>query len=344
MFNIKYRYIIILGLSVYTYLNTIFTDFFFYYKIDAPDLAIIAVFLLIVFFIWEGNRLINLLLKKTSNSFKHLIYGFLLSLPLTFIACLISTYIIGNLVLAYQLDELKTPTKLIVLLGFRINLFLHAVNTIYYFFHQAKKKEIEAQELKKARALAELQQIKTQINPHFLFNNLNVLSSLILNKSDEANEFIENFAEVYRYILKNEDQELVSIADELNAIKPYIFILKKRFQEAIIIHIKVDENQKDNFIVPAALQMLLENAIKHNILSKAKPLRIEICYEKEFLIVKNNLQIKTEQNLSNKIGLKNINTRYKIISGKEIDVRKTEDTFEVIIPVLNIKNYEVFNH
>jgi sensor histidine kinase YesM len=348
MFGLKYRYLIIVALGFYSYINTYFTDFFNHYQVKASTEALILSFILIVFFVWELSRLAELTLKryfKTPSAVKFLALLFVLSLPLTFISAIAVIAIAGIWYSGYQPTEIQTEIKLTLLLAFRINLFLHCINSITYFFKQLRAKQLEAEELKRAQIQAQLQQIKTQINPHFLFNNLNVLASLIMNKSEEANQFIESFSEVYRYILKNQEKELVSLQDELKVMDLYVFLLKKRFAEAIKFNISFDEHRLENtYIVPATLQILIENAIKHNIASSAKPLCIDIVIENDTMMVRNNYQPKQILEKSSQIGLKSINQQYKIICGKEITVKNQDDYFEITLPVLKVENYEVFNH
>jgi sensor histidine kinase YesM len=348
MFSLKYRYLIILALGFYSYINTYFTDFFNHYQVKASSEALMLSFVLIVFFVWELSRLAEKVLQryfKTPSAVKFLAVLFVISLPLTLISAVAVIAIAGIWYSGYQLTEIQTEIKLTLLLAFRINLFLHCINSIVYFFKQLRAKQLEAEELKRAKIQAQLQQIKTQINPHFLFNNLNVLASLIMSKSDEANQFIESFSEVYRYILKNQEKELVSLQDELKVMDLYTFLLKKRFAEAIKFNISFDKHSLEKaYIVPATLQILIENAIKHNIASSSKPLCIDIVIDDDSLMVRNNYQPKQILEKSSQIGLKSINQQYKIICGKEITVKNEDDYFEITLPVLKVENYEVFNH
>ena len=183
---------------------------------------------------------------------------------------------------------------------------------------------------------AELQLVKSQINPHFLFNNLNVLSALVMKNNAEANRFIEAFSKVYRYILANHDKEMVPLKTELDYLQPYIFLLEKRFGEGLTITIHVPPTYREYFIIPAALQMLIENAIKHNIVSKNKPLHINIySNDDENIIVTNNLQEKQLVEKSTEFGLQNIVKRYELVTYKKVKIEKAKDNFTVEIPLLN---------
>ena len=198
--------------------------------------------------------------------------------------------------------------------------------------------------MRKLNAQAELQIVKNQINPHFLFNNLNVLSTLVLQNNDEANKFIEEFSKVYRYILSNHEKELVELKTELHFIRPYIFLLEKRFGNGLVVEIDVNEINHHKYIIPAALQMLIENAIKHNVISKQKPLNIKININKDnHIVVINNLQLRQSSEPSTQIGLKNIIKRYQLVADEKVIVKETLDFFSVTIPLINVakKDYEI---
>ncbi|MEP6464853.1 MAG: histidine kinase, partial [Parafilimonas sp.] len=175
------------------------------------------------------------------------------------------------------------------------------------------------------------------VNPHFLFNNLNVLSSLVMLENPEANKFIEEFAKVYRHILSSQQEELILLQTELDFIEPYVYLLKKRFPQSIHINIDVPKVFASYFILPAALQMLMENAIKHNIASRSRPLEIKIYIdEKNNLAVYNKLQLKIPDGQSTNVGLNNISQRYDIITGKKIEIIKTADSFSVTLPLIPV--------
>jgi len=218
--------------------------------------------------------------------------------------------------------------------GARVSLFLHTLNAIFFYVNAYKTKQLEAEELKRINTQAQLQSIKNQVNPHFLFNNLNVLSSLVMTDNPDANKFIEEFSTVYRHILNSQEKELIELRTELDYIKPYIFLLQKRFPDSISIVLDIPESYQDWYILPVALQMLIENAIKHNIVSRAKPLQVSITVKDEQLVVKNNLQIKTQVEHSTQIGLQNITQRYKIITGKTINIDKGQNSFSVSLPLI----------
>jgi sensor histidine kinase YesM len=341
MFAHRYRYLFVIILGGYSYINTVFSEALKYYGIRENGLKVAGSFILICLLIWEGNRLLESVLSKSEHkkSKVHpLLLFFLASHAVTFVAALISYIVIANWVLEKDLVQTMVPAKLVFLFSFRINLFLNCIHAIFYLLNQYRKKELEAEELRRISAMASLQAIRNQVNPHFLFNNLNVLSTLVMQKNEEANTFIEKFSTVYRYILKNQDTELILLKSELDFIHPYIFLLEKRFGNGLHVSIDVPEEYEGMYIVPVALQMLVENAIKHNIVSTKRPLNVVITVNNEgSLVVKNNLQLRENKESSEQIGLQNINKRLKIVAGKEIRVEKDIESFAVAIPLLNLE-------
>jgi two-component system, LytTR family, sensor kinase len=342
MFAHRYRYLFVIILGGYSYINTVFSEALKYYGINGNAFLVAGSFILICLLIWEGNRLLESFLEKAEDkkSKVHpLLLFFIASHAVTFVAALISYIIIATWVLEKDVVQTMVPAKLVFIFSFRINLFLNCIHAIFFLLNQYRKKELEAEEFRRISAMASLQAIRNQVNPHFLFNNLNVLSTLVMQKNEEANTFIEKFSAVYRYILKNQDTELILLKSELDFIHPYIFLLEKRFGNGLQVQIDVPAAYDGMYIVPVALQMLVENAIKHNIVSAKRPLHVLITVNNEGqLVVKNNLQLRENREPSEQIGLQNINKRLKIVAGKEIRVEKDEDSFAVAIPLLNLEH------
>ena len=178
--------------------------------------------------------------------------------------------------------------------------------------------------------------LKQQINPHFLFNSLNVLTSLIKLEPDLAEKFTEHLSKVYRYVLENKDNDLVNLQTELDFLDAYIFLLNIRFMDKIEVKVNIQEEKKNLLILPLALQLLIENAIKHNSMSKKNPLKIEIFIDNENkLNVVNNLQERESHMASTGVGLKNIEHRYKLLEMEPPQFLKTETMFIARIPVKN---------
>jgi PAS domain S-box-containing protein len=177
--------------------------------------------------------------------------------------------------------------------------------------------------------------LKQQVNPHFLFNSLNVLTSLIKLEPDLAEKFTEQLAKVYRYVLENKDNELVALATELDFLESYVFLLNIRFTDKLRVNINIPADQKHAEVIPLAVQLLIENAIKHNSMSKKSPLVIDIFVDDKCnLNVINNLQEREARITSTGIGLKNIENRYKLLNNSEPEFFKTESQFIARIPLI----------
>ncbi|MGB3007150.1 MAG: histidine kinase, partial [Chitinophagaceae bacterium] len=264
-------------------------------------------------------------------------FFFLAGNVVALIAATLSVYLFGNIIHGYSWEQNLNPLKLNVIYATLINLFLHLLNAIYFFFREYRRQCKETEELRQISSQAQIQLVKSQINPHFLFNNLNVLSGMVIKDNSEANHYIEEFSKVYRYILNNQEKELVELRSELEFIQPYIFLLQKRFNNGLTVNISIPDHYKMYQVVPAALQMLIENAIKHNVVSSTRPLHIDIhANGNNILIVRNNLQPRQAVKPSTRIGLQNIRKRYELICGRDVIIKKTEKEFEVTLPLLQL--------
>ncbi len=341
MFTHQYRYWFAFLLSVYTYVNTEFCRIYYHFNIRIEWYYAFATILAITFFILEINRVtepyIRRLVPPEKNKIKYKVSFFIAGSILATSITIAVVLVMGMLIHPYSLKENYIPLKLNITYCWLVNLLYHLINAIIFYFKEYKTTSLEAAQLKSITAQAELQLIKSQVNPHFLFNNLNVLSALIMKDNKEANRFIEEFSKVYRYILSNHEKELVELKTELDFIQPYIFLLEKRFAEGLVIKVNIAESYKDQYIIPASLQMLIENAIKHNIVSRNKPLLIDVHSNgNNTIVVSNNLQAKQTVENSTGIGLQNIIKRYRLVSNKAVTIIKDENNFTVALPLLNL--------
>lgn len=214
-----------------------------------------------------------------------------------------------------------------------------AIYETIYILYQLKHVLVEREKLKKENLQSQLETLKNQVNPHFLFNSLNTLASVIPEDPKMAVDFVQNLSAVYRYILEIRNRELITIKEELECIRAYEFLLKIRFGESLNLKIDLASRDLEKQIVPLSLQMLLENAIKHNIVSKKRPLEITISIVDNRVLVMNNLQPKIEQEKSTKTGLENIRKRYQLLSGKSIEVIQGSKTFTVALPLIETEAY-----
>ncbi|EOZ92143.1 hypothetical protein A33Q_4236 [Indibacter alkaliphilus LW1] len=196
---------------------------------------------------------------------------------------------------------------------------------------------IEAEKLRTEKFASQYQSLKDQLNPHFLFNSLNVLSNLVYESADKSADFIQQLSRIYRYVLEVQNEELASLQDELVFAENYLSLQKIRFEESLEYFMDIDD-AAGFYIPPLSLQLLLENAIKHNVASKKQPLKIFISKKADQLEVRNILQPKSvKESPSSGIGLENIQKRYKLLSGKTPEVEDTGKEFIVSLPLLKIE-------
>ena len=203
--------------------------------------------------------------------------------------------------------------------------------------------EVNTQLLKvqKENLQSQFEVLKQQVNPHFLFNSLNVLTSLIKVDPDLAELFTERLSKVYRYVLENKEKELVTLSTELEFLKAYLFLLEIRFLKKLFIEIKIDKSYHDYLILPIAIQLIIENAIKHNTFSKIQPLKIEIFVdEQQRLNIVNNLNLRETKFISTGVGLENINRRYALVSDQKPEFIKTTEHFIAKLPLLKPEKTE----
>lgn len=343
-FQNRYRYLYIWLLATYTYINTAICRIYEYFHLGVTWYEAYLIILLITLFAWESNRLLYPIINKwipaSQQIIKHAVIfcaaGFVISSLLT----AITDVVFGLFILHQPSSALVNPLKMTLTYVALINLLFHLLNTIFLYQQEYRKKITEGEVLKRMHAQAELHAIRQQINPHFLFNNLNVLSGLVLQKKEEANDFIEAFSQVYMHILRTHNRELIPLQKELNFLNPYSFLLQQRFPDAIEIETHIPAEYTNRYIIPVAVQMLVENAIKHNIISSRKPMLIRLYIHEENLVVENTLQPKTAMNGSSGTGLKNIEKRYGLATGKQIAIQSGEGIFSISLPLIEINAYE----
>lgn len=221
------------------------------------------------------------------------------------------------------------------LLPLQISVVISFVLISRSFLLEWRKSAIEAEQLKTEQYAQQYQTLKDQLNPHFLFNSLNVLSNLVYENPDTAARFIRQLSKIYRYVLEVQQEKLVKLSSELKFAENFLSLQKIRFEEALQYQIHRGQ-LPDGYLPPLSLQMLLENAIKHNIASQANPLIIDILIEENTLIVKNNLQLKSSiPEESTGIGLSNIRKRYALLSSEQIEIEESTESFTAILPLLN---------
>lgn len=241
-------------------------------------------------------------------------------------------------------EEIELSVRQYLVVNLLVAAFVNSFYHSFFFFEKWKAKviesnklEIHALQLKENALQSELEVLKLQLDPHFMFNNFSILTQLIDTNPSGASEFLSNLSRVYRYILTTGKRDIVTLEEELKFVEMYFHLLKIRHGESIYLDINVNDTDKDKGIPPVTLQLLLENAIKHNISTIKNPLRLSIeRYKEGKIIVRNNLQPINIDYRSTGMGLKNIRERYQLLQGKIPEVIITETSFEVQLPLLNL--------
>lgn len=290
--------------------------------------------------IWEGNLRIDRWLNQTYNWIEQPKKRIVIQ----FIATLLFSGIMLFLLMAF-FHQLTHPDDQIIdvrmrdsfLTGMFVVSTILAVEVGYQFFTAWKQSLIEVEKYKTESANAQLQNLKNQLNPHFLFNNLSVLSSLVYINQDKAIDFIHELSKVYRYVLDNKGAELVPLQEELDFLSHYIYLLKIRFESSIIFEIQIEEAQKNAYLPPMCLQTLVENTIQHNEASQANPLRVSIYTKGDVLIVENPIQPRSDKVESSQTGLKNIRSRYSFFTEEKMEISNEGKYFKISLPLIHRK-------
>jgi len=309
------------------------------FKTDSVLSLVINYFYLtiLVHLLWSGNRWLlyqlrenNYLIKKPvlkiiSILFIHLFFSFFLAFLLH--------YIWNSFIAVTQVPNSKL--LLASLIAGILSVMMTFLYEIVLLTRERRTDLVKAEKLNHAKIQAELDTMKSQIDPHFIFNSLNTLSLLISDDKEKALLFNENLARVYRYILANRANDLVTVKEEVDFISNYFFLLKIRFEDSLQINIKIDNLNLSHYYVPTiALQTAIENAIKHNQFSSSWPLVISIELTSNYAIITNNrspLKYKTE---SSGVGLINLDNRYKLVLNKSIHIEETPFFFTLYLPII----------
>lgn len=316
---------------------------YFLYTLNLDSQAYISIgwILAIIVLLWGCNSLITYYLNKYIPWLKYGLIRFFGQLILGIVVLLVIINVAFFLFRYLFTTEPPTPEQIVVTNVYGLVIFV-PVYSVYFSLHFLRhwqKSEVDAVKFKEDSMRAQLVSLKNHLDPHFLFNNLNILSSLIDKNADMSQAFLDKFASVYRVMLQTKADDLVLLSEELAFIDAYIYLLKVRFEENLQFEINISEETKDLMLPPLSLQMLIENATKHNIASEKRPLVITIKDGEEgYLIVSNTLYEKPED-LKNRTGsgLENIKRRYKYFADMEVLTEKSETHFIAKIPLLTVE-------
>ena len=289
-----------------------------------------------VLLLLAGNIVLTLHISKQPKRANRNSYTATLIVLVSSLVIPLLTTLVVYFDLPYFNSEFETITDFVQVLSAALILDLIIITVcylvhMYIMSHQRLREERE----QKHRSEYQYERLKQQINPHFLFNSLGILDYLVQEQQTErASAFIHKLAGMYRYMLSNDLKPLVKLSEELDFTGKYIDLIKERFIEGIVTKIDIPEDKYDSCVVPCALQLLVENATKHNIVSPDMPLTITIAVEDEWIVVKNNLQERTHGQPSTHLGLENIRRQYQDITGSSIVVEKSDSEFIVKLPIV----------
>jgi LytS/YehU family sensor histidine kinase len=255
------------------------------------------------------------------------------------VLCMAVTFSLHTLLILVFRDFLpKEFNRLLISVSYFIDFVLvFAINTTIfaaYFFHKWKTNLVKTERLEQERANAHYENLKNQLNPHFLFNSLSSLNSLIYENQELASQFLQQLSRVFRYVLENKDKELVELDTEVKFVSRYVFLLRTRFGDDLDVRFELPPDRLAQRVVPVTLQILIENAIKHNIINEENRLTIRVSADDQYLHVENNLHKKNIVETSNKHGLANLRSLYYYLSPLPVRVAETPYTFTVSIPLL----------
>src|SRR5688572_1249628 len=280
---------------------------------------------------WFGNEYLHEYLDEKIDWTKYPIKRLTVGLVVMLVYTVPTIYVV--MILTERFSDLNIGAiSNTIYMSVGITLVISMVLTSKSFLFNWRQTAIDAEKFKRESTVAKFETLRSQVNPHFLFNSLNALTNLVYEDQDKAAKFIKQLSEVYRYLLDTREKEIVSLDEEKKFLNSYLFLQQIRFGDKLKLTVSLDE--QNCMVAPLVLQMLVENAIKHNIISEQSPLWINVYVDAGFVVVENNLQKKTEMmEDSPGIGLENIRRRYEFLTDKKVEVSEGK-TFIVRLPMI----------
>jgi LytS/YehU family sensor histidine kinase len=284
--------------------------------------------------LWIGNAHVSILGDRffswTEQPAKRLFFGLVSTFGYTLAVVYVLTMLFRWLT-NIDVDFQRDVAYVTIGFTFAISAFMHG----HGFLMNWRQAALDVETFKKESAIAKYESLKNQINPHFLFNSLNALTNLVYEDQDKAAKFIKQLSDVYRYVLDTREKEVITLKEELGFVRSYLFLQQIRFGNNL--KVAVDLDGVDGQIAPLALQLLVENAIKHNVISTDDPLSIKIDFQDGFICVENNLQKKTMISETGAgLGLENIKSRYKFLTDEEVFISEADEKFLVKLPLIKM--------
>lgn len=301
-----------------------------------PEAAIFTLFKACILFV-----IMDFILKKGLKSdyfdFSTLLKGFILSVFVYFILMQLISILIALIFNNFERNFNQRTLINTSLMYVTEALIYGSFYLSYFYYRQSRSNQEKISEYNQVIAENKITQLKNQINPHFLFNNLNILDQLIEEDKAKASDFLNNFSELYRFVLQASDRNIIPIAEEIDFIKKYFSLIKQKFGK--VYQLELNIKNTNGCIVPLSLQLLVENAIKHNIGSEVNPIRIVIIIESD-IVVKNNINLKPKNSLTSGKGLNNLKIQYNLLSNQTIEINQNEEEFSVKIPIIQAQDYD----
>lgn len=322
-------------------------SFIFFNNERTPKIFLLSILVSVIYTLIYGlgNGIMNEYLTKLfpweTKTKKRVISGVLGTIIVNVILTYICTYVNFVLLQGRPIEDLwngklSVSIWIFMNIALMVSAILHAKSFMEAWKNSTRKEVVEQKIIAKS-ANAQFESLKNQLDPHFLFNSLNVLDALIEENPHQAQKFTNDMSKIYRYVLDQKDKEKVTVREELDFAKTYCELLKTRFEDSVEFQFEIKESDLSHFVVPLSLQLLLENAIKHNYATPKKPLKVRIFSENNFLCIENNLQARDLVKEREGIGLSNIVQRYSIITKENVFIEKSDDYFKVKIPILTQK-------
>jgi sensor histidine kinase YesM len=328
-----------LNLSVILLISVLLTFFFAGGTLDIVSFLLNILYGTIIgLTIALGSTAITRIIFKKDTSYENPTKYFVLTIVSVAIYVLLDTLLVNYL--WFSITQGVTFSQLLsspfgfytITIQFVIGLLIYVVILARVFTRDLKKFYTKMVEVESQLAKYQYDTLKNQLNPHFLFNSLNTLSGLIYMDVDRADEFIHRLSKLYRYVLDMQREEVVPIQSEMELVKDFLYLNNIRFDNQIETSISVTNDS--GYIAPMALQLLIENAIKHNVVSTQAPLKIEIREENGYIVVRNNIQLKQEKEPSHELGLNNLHERYATLTDRKVMIDQTEEYFVVRVPII----------
>lgn len=268
--------------------------------------------------------------RDISNGFsvKRLVKGLFFGMAVMFVLACIQQFLLSHL-------NFGPVMLMFEVRGILVNITFYMIVHLLYQSYQNQQVAIELERTKADNLGAQYELLKQQVNPHFLFNSLNTLKYMVESGDVHSVDFILKLSDFYRFTLESRKLDLIPLSEELDIINSYVFLLKARFEDGIDLSVNIDKDHYQSLIPPFTLQLLVENCIKHNIVSLEHPLQISLYSEDNFIVVENRLQLKRTPEASMGMGLENINQRYIHLLNNKIEIQPGETSFKVKLPIIH---------